>query len=347
MSEHQQPVRDLSDTAARLLAALADHRLLTVDQLRVLCGWRSDTGRYVSRQWISDQLNGLKELGYVRAGRQRVGRGKVWSVTKQGAAAAELDDGAADRRIVVLRSSQIHARTQAHTLAVNQVGVAFTRWARQQQGDACAWTNELAHKVLEGAAPSKGLLRPDAYLRVDCQLEPGHWVFLSAFVELDRDSKTVQQLGEQLRRYVLFKRFTPRGAQAPAWQTFYGQFPTVLVVLDSRQRQRPGESVDAFGARTRTQLEERLDALSAFCDADPMLHEALDIDTDPGSAAEPELRVRCCLLADLEQRGPYEPIFVDPATGERSNLLGLKPGGAGASEAGDTDDWTVGDEMAS
>jgi len=346
MSSEHQPVRDLSDTAARLLGALADHRLLTVEQLRVLCGWRPDVGRYVSRQWISDQLNGLKELGYVRPGRQRVGRGKVWSVTKQGATAAELDDGAADRRIVVLRSSQIHARTQAHTLAVNQVGVTFAHWAHEHPGDACGWTNEVAHKVLEGAALSKGLLRPDAYLRVDCQLQPGQWAFLSAFVELDRDSKTVQQLGEQLRRYVLFKRYSPRGAQAPAWQTFYGQFPTVLVVFDSRQRQRPGEPTEAFVAHTRSHLEERLDALSAFCDADPMLHQALGIDA-PEVPAEPELRVRCCLLADIERHGPYEPIFIDPATGERSNLLGLKPSAPSAPEASGVEGWRADEELAS
>jgi Replication-relaxation len=346
MSEHQPVARDLSDTAARLLGALADHRLLTVEQLRVLCGWRPDADRYASRQWISDQLNGLKELGYVRAGRQRAGRGKVWSVTKQGAAAAELDDGAADRRIVVLRSSQIHARTQAHTLAVNQVGVAFTRAVRVH-GDACAWTNEVAHKVLEGAAPSKGLLRADAYLRVDCQLDDRRWVFLSAFVELDRDSETVQQLGEQLRRYVLFKRFISRGAQAPAWQTFYGQFPTVLVVFDSRRHPRPGEPAGVFAARTRARLEERLDALSAFCDADPMLHEALGLDADFNSSAEPELRVRCCLLADLEQPGPYEPVFVDPATGERSNLLGLKPSIAAGAEASGSHGWKASEELAS
>jgi len=57
--------------------------------------------------------------------------------------------------------------------------------------------------------------------------------------------------------------------------------------------------------------------------------------------------VRCCLLADLEQRGLYAPIFVDPATGEHSNLLGLKPSATARVAASALDGWRDDEELAS
>jgi hypothetical protein len=37
----------------------------------------------------------------------------------------------------------------------------------------------------------------------------------------------------------------------------------------------------------------------------------------------PVVQVRCCLIDDLERRGPLAPAFVDPTTGERGALLDL------------------------
>lgn len=317
------------DIAERLLAAIAEHRLLTVEQLRILCGWRDDEGCYASRQYISKQLHALEELGYVRWVRRRGGQGGVWFVTQLGADAAALAGGPADRRIVVLRESQVRARTQAHTLGVNAVGVAFARWARHS-GDASAWTNEVSHKVMEGAGPSKGLLNADAYLRCDSPLGPGRWAFRGFFVELDRGHMTPGQLGEKLRRYGQFATFTLRGATRPAWQGFYGRYPTVLYVFASPKQRRRGESASTFVARTRPQLLERVDSLAAFCDADPLLGGLLTGDRPAGDV----MRVRFCLLEDLEQLGPYVNIALDPACGEWSPLLG-RSGPAG--EAADDD----------
>jgi hypothetical protein len=278
----------------------------------VLCGWRDEQACYASRQWISNQLNALRRLGDVDCATRRGGRGKVWFVTRQGALAAEQAAGPADRRVVVLRPAQVRARTQAHTLAVNAVGVAFTWWARRRPGDACAWTNEVAHRCMDGTGPSKGLFRADALLRVDCQLAAGRWAFASAFVELDRGTETLHQLGEKLRRYVQFAGYTPRGLAAPAWQAFYGTLPTVLVLFASPRQSAAGEAPEAFAARVRSHLEGRMDGLSAYCDADPLLHTALGLGDRPprsgsGSAcwttwngAAPTCR---CLSTQRPERG--------------------------------------------
>lgn len=304
------------DIAEQLLAAIAEHRLLTVEQLRVLCGWRDDADCYASRQYISRQLHALEALGYVGSVRRRGGLGGVWFVTQLGADAAALANGPPDRRIIVLRPSQVRARTQAHTLAVNAVGVAFTRWARRD-GDACAWSNEVSHKVMEGAGPSKGLLNADAYLRYESQLGLDQWAFRGFFVELDRGHMTAGQLGEKLRRYGQFATFTVRGAAGPAWQAFYSRFPTVLYVFASPKQRRRGESTEAFAARTRPQLLDRVASLAAYCDADPLVRRAVDAAMPHGAV----LRVRLCLLEDLERRGPREPIALDPASGEWSPLV--------------------------
>jgi Replication-relaxation len=321
-TQRDQP---LGEVAERLLAALAEHRLLTVEQLRILCGWREEAGCYARRQWISDQLQALEDLGYVGWVTRRAGQGKVWFVTQRGADAATLAGGAADRRIVVLRESQVRARTQAHTLEVNAVGVALSRWARQS-GDACAWVNEVSHRVLEGTGPSKGQLNADAYLRYDSHLGGGRWAFFGFFVELDRGHMTPGQLGEKLRRYVHFASFTPRGARTPAWQAFYGRFPTVLYVFTSHQQRRLGEEPEEFSRRTRPGLLERVGSLAAFCDADPLVRETLS-----GTAADggPPMQVRLCLLEDLERLGPHCPdLALDPATGDRTPLVGRIAAGA-------------------
>jgi hypothetical protein len=319
----------LGDIAERLLAAIAEHRLLTVEQLRVLCGWRDEAGCYASRQWISDQLQALEDLGYVGWVPRRAGQGKVWFVTQRGAEAATLAGGAADRRIVVLRESQVRARTQAHTLEVNAVGVSFSRWARQS-GDACAWVNEVSHRVLEGTGPSKGLLNADAHLRYDSQLGRGRWAFFGFFVELDRGHMTPGQLGEKLRRYVHFATFTPRGARTPAWQTFYGRFPTVLFVFTSHQQRRLGEGVEAFTQRTRPALIDRVGSLAAFCDADPLVRETL---TGRSADSGPIMQVRLCLLEDLERLGPHSTeLALDPANGDRTPLVGRIAAGDDAAD---------------
>jgi Replication-relaxation len=317
------------DVAEQLLVAIAEHRLLTVEQLRVLCGWRDDDG-YASRQYVSRQLHALQDLGYVGWVRRRGGQGGVWFVTQLGADAAALADGPADRRIVVLRESQVRARTQAHTLAVNEVGVAFTRWARAG-GDACAWSNEVSHKVMEGAGPSKGQLNADAYLRYESQLDQDQWAFRGFFVELDRGHMTAGQLGEKLRRYAQFTTFTLRGTARPAWQAFYGRFPTVLYVFASAKQRRRGESAETFAGRTRPQLLRRVASLAAYCDADPLVRTALN-DAAPTGAV---LRVRLCLLEDLERLGPHERIALDPASGAWSPLVDRSA--PAADEAADDD----------
>ena len=65
------------------------------------------------------------------------------------------------------------------------------------------------------------------------------------------------------------------------WSRLYPVFPTVLVVLSGRRRDR---------------LEERRRTVLALCRQDPDLAET------------PEIEVSICLLDDLAERGPFAPI---------------------------------------
>jgi hypothetical protein len=86
---------------------------------------------------------------------------------------------------------------QSHTLAVNDVGVAFAVWARRR-GHECrplGWTNEVAHRF----GDTRGdLLVADALLHYTATLD-GRVALLSRFVELDRATMSTQEVGAKLR----------------------------------------------------------------------------------------------------------------------------------------------------
>jgi Replication-relaxation len=261
--------------AVAMLEGIYQHRLLSSQQLHELFR----PGRHVRHTqqtlaWL--ERDGL--LRWVRSIRRR----RLWFVTDAGARAVEAIPNRAETRRKLIDPVQAAGPLQQHTLAVNDVGLAFVRSARCR-GDECGplhWRHEIAHPL----GPPPGRHRPeqliaDALLSYQLNDPAGGIGFEYRFIELDRATMAVDDLAGKLARYARLYRHA--GADGIAlWQRTYAVFPSLLVVL---------------AGRDRPALERRRETVLALCDQDGQLH-----------AAEVDLAV--CLLEDLQTRGPFAPI---------------------------------------
>lgn len=108
-----------------------------------------------------------------------------------------------------------------------------------------------------------------------------------------------QEVGDKPRRYVRHGRYVAKDCPhgRPAWQERYPGLPGVLVVLTGKPRPR---------------LEARRDMLVALCRLDPVIREA----------DAPAISI--CLLTDLQEHGPFSPIFTRPGNDAPVDLLGRR-----------------------
>jgi hypothetical protein len=284
----------LSAIAVAVLQSLYQHRLLSTGQVRAI------HAPDATRRHAQALLAGLERRGLVRHARGRHGL-KLWHLTHRGADAAEAS-GELDAPRRLLTPERAAGPLQAHTLAVNEVGIAFLQAARER-GDEfgpLSWRHEVEHV----AGPARGrrgveLLIADSlltYLRVG---EDGLSLEYR-FVELDRATLPLDRLAAKLARYARLERHIPKGAREPGWHSHYPTFPGLLVVLADRPQRL---------------LERRRQAAIALCEADPELARA-------------QLSVSICLLDDLTEHGVFAPIFAHARDPERAvNWLG-QPGGA-------------------
>jgi hypothetical protein len=273
-----------------VLHSLYQHRLLSTRQVRAIHA-PDATPRHVQAL-----LAGLERRGLARHARGHHGL-KLWHLTHRGADAAEAT-GELDVPRRLLTPERAAGPLQAHTLAVNEVGIAFLEAARER-GDEfgpLSWRHEVAHI----AGPARGrrgveLVIADALLTY--LLTDSDGLSLQyRFVELDRATLPLDRLAAKLARYARLERHVPKGAREPGWRSHYPTFPGLLVVLADRPRGL---------------LERRRDAAIALCEADPEV------------ARSAELSVSICLLDDLRQRGPFAPIFAQTADPSREvNWLG-------------------------
>jgi hypothetical protein len=268
--------RPLTPAAVQILAWIAQHRLLSSQQVRAL------RGPDASPRWTRALLTSLERHGaicHVRANGQR----KLWHLTDHGAQLA-LTGGLTDHPPKVLTTAQASGALQAHTLAVNDTGLAFTH-AAQQRDDDCgplAWRHEVAHPLttshrrqLIADALLTYLLAGNERLALEYRL-----------LELDRATLTADRLARKLARYADLYRATDHTGQ-PRWRTWYPAFPAVIAVLT-------GTNPTALERRRRTVL--------ALCRTNPHL------------TATPEIDISICLLSDLQRHGPFAPIFLRPHT---------------------------------
>ena len=294
MSRLAAVTRALSPLAVEALESLYQHRLLSTAQLHQMHA--ADK----SIQWVRRVLADLADRGLAefvaKGGRGRAMR--LWYLTELGVESVESAPRAESRRLLVSAESAA-SQLQAHTLAVNDVGVAFMRAARVR-GDECgalAWRHELGHEIGKGVNRSRAseLVVADAVLEYMLTDPRGSISLVYRFIELDRGTMPVANVAAKFAHYARLARYVPdwtdgTDPKTPLWRRYYPTFPAVLVV---------------FAGRARAQLERRLQTIMALAGADPAVRDAA------------ELSVFFGLLEDLEQEGPFTPVFQrleDPST---------------------------------
>jgi hypothetical protein len=257
-----------------VLASLAWHRALTAAQVHAihLPGHSLRRAQQVlaelGREGLADRAGGLRAQ-------------RVWFVTEaglgvvRGAGVLDGDPPLLDRRSAA-------GRLRAHTLAVNDVGVAFIEAARArgEDFDPLSWRHEVVHPLSAGRGRRRRAKRADAVLTY-LRAEGGETVVEQRFLELDRATRPVEGLARGLAAYALLRRAKGSGDE-PIWRSLYPAFPSVLCVL--------------AGARADL-LRRRRAAVGAFLRADPAV------------ASSPRPAIRLCLLDELCAEGPFAPIF--------------------------------------
>jgi hypothetical protein len=266
-----------------VLESLYQHRLLSTSQIHAL------HTRQASLRWTRRLLAALTEHELIAAA-PGPGRGRLWFLTKDGCDAVERIATRAEPRRPKVTPAQAAGPLRAHTLAVNDVAIAFVKAAREQ-GDDCgplSWRHEIAHPT--SSRRRKELLIADALLTYTQQLPDRTLAVHRRFIELDRATIPVDALAAKLDRYTtLHRHHHPEGAVEPAWRTHYPEFPGVLVALT------------APGTTRRAALERRLRHIIT-----------LRPTRQPGG-----VQIQLVLLDDLFAHGPFAPIFIDPDRPER------------------------------
>jgi hypothetical protein len=301
--------RSLHSAASEALDVLYQHRLLSTSQLHeiVLPG--------VGTRWMQQALRELAERGLaasIPAFRPRSeGPGeKVWYLTERGAAVVEAVAVRPELRRRLIPPMVAAGPFQAHTLAVNDVGVAFLRAARQRGHlfGRESWRHEVAHDLRSAPRQPRDFLVTDALLKYWTTDHYGQAGLRYRFLELDRATVLMDDLASRLARYAHLHRrwldhwsFTGGGQseRLPNWPLNYRVFPAVIVALANPRR---------------ANLRRRMETLIALCRSEPDLRRC------------PEVSIYFALLDDLVGRGPFAPVFQRLEDDRSVNWLGEEDG---------------------
>lgn len=300
MSELSTRKAALTETGIEVIASLAQHRVLSTEQVRVL-HLPGRTERWAQRLLVRLSVAGL--AGYVESPRSH---GRIWHATELGARLArEADVLHSEPRLIGAEGAA--GPLQAHTLAVNDAAICFLQDARARGDDfgPFAWRHEVFHLLSRGRGRRRRTLIADAvltYLRV---AEEGVAIE-QRFLELDRATLSVDRLAGELARYAELYGARAKKGREPLWRSLYPLFPPVHCVL-------------AGGGRAP--LERRRSAVLALLRSDPRVSRA-------------RVSISICLLEDLWAKGPFAPIFRGIGDPERAvDWLG-GDGEAGGERAG-------------
>ncbi len=271
-----------SPVSEQVLEGLYQHRLLLAEQVHAL--YRPDRDRSGTRRMLAD----LVRHGLVAAAPDVTGgRRKVFYLTVAGIDAVE-NVPTAERRRKLIEPAQAAGPLQRHTLAVNDVGVAFVRGARErgEEFGPLSWLHEVAHPIGPPPGRRRGEeLIADALLTYQ-QDQGGRVRVFYRFLELDRATMPAPRLAAKLARYAQLYHHTivrkPRATSVRFWETRYPVFPTVLLVLDGDIPAR---------------LVRRRYAVLVLCGDDRDLQRT------------PQVDVAACLLHELRSSGPFAPIW--------------------------------------
>ncbi|MFF4534029.1 replication-relaxation family protein [Streptomyces sp. NPDC001407] len=301
--------RSFHTMGRRVLELLYQHRVLSTHQMHVLL--TAPDKRPARPVYLRRQLGELCEAGLVNRVRAQGGGdgpGRIqsqpylWFLTDFGAESVEEAGELPTRPYRVTPDSVAGAR-QAHTLAVNDVGVAFVEHARRL-GHECGpldWTPEVANRIRDGQRRFEDdHVISDSVLNY-VHIERGQRTMLTFFVEVDRATMTSARLAAKLAAYGRLYEYVPQSPDRarrtpdttrPAWMYSYPVFPRVLVVLDAAPP-REGQ-VD----RRPQRLAARTEDLYTRTAADVRLQRLKE-----------RLSVGVTTLQQLQQHGPCAPIF--------------------------------------
>ncbi|MFD8732328.1 replication-relaxation family protein [Streptomyces sp. NPDC059611] len=303
------PTRSFHALGGDVLELLYQHRVLSTQQLHVLLTLpEKRPERPVYLRW---QLGELLKAGLVDRIRAKGpgGRGRVqsqpflWFLTEAGAASVEEAGELPSRPYRVSPESVAGAR-QAHTLGVNEVGVAFVEWARRlgHECGALDWTPEVANRIRDGQRRFEDdHVISDAVLNYVHMERGGRRTMLSFFVEFDRATMTSARLAAKLEAYGRLYEYVPQSgdrtrrtpnATRPAWMYNYPVFPRVLVILDAA----PPKAGEAD--RRPQRLAARTEDLYTRAGADIRL-----------SRHKGDISIGVTTLRQLQEHGPFAPIF--------------------------------------
>lgn len=272
----------LPPIAGSMLSGIYEHRLLSTTQLHAL--YTPDAQPRWTRRVLM-QLEQRSLIGRIHSPR----RLSLWFLTNAGADAVEQagQRGDEQRRRVSSRE-QAEGPLKSHTIAVNQVGVEFVNAARAR-GDECgpdSWRNEIAHPISQarGRKPSE-LVIADALLTYLQVGDDDALALHQRFIELDRGTRTTEQLATKITRYARLRRYalpskSTEGQPEPLWRDHYRAWPQLLIVLADQSPNR---------------MRQRIRRALALHASDP--------------TATGPLPVYFVALDDLVQRGPFAPIF--------------------------------------
>jgi Replication-relaxation len=290
--------RPLPPVAGSMLAGIYEHRLLSTTQLHALYTPAAQP------RWARQVLALLERRGFVDRIRSPR-RLSLWFLTDVGADVVEAGGARVEFRRRVTSREQAEGPLKKHTIAVNQVGVEFVRAARER-GDECgpdSWRNEVAHPISQarGRRPAERVIA-DALLTYLKISSDGALALHQRFVELDRGTRTTEQLAGKITRYARLRYYAPPGSGAstpePLWRSHYRAWPHLLIVLADQSR-------EAMRQRVRRTL-----ALQA---------------SDPAGRVG-QVPVSFVALDDLAARGPFAPIFLNTQEPERRvDWLGQLP----------------------
>ncbi len=287
----REPTGALPVVAGAVLESLYQHRLLSSGQLHRM--HMPDA----SVRWTRRVLTGLRTRGLVSFLRAADGEGSVYFLTSKGARAVESIASRTPARGKLITAEQAAGPLRAHTLAVNETGIAFMQAARERGDDfgPLAWQHEIAHPL---GSRRGNLLIADALLSYLRYGDDGELIFETRLLELDRGTLPTDALAGKLARYARLYEYAAAGNSTPAWKDRYPVFPGVLCVL---------------AGQSDTTLKRRGEVVLALCRDDRQL------------ASTPEVEISLGHLGDLRRLGPFGAIWQRPDHEQRLDWLG-RPG---------------------
>lgn len=279
----------LPEATIEVIASLGEHRVLSTAQVHAI--HLPGRGLRRTQQLLAD----LERAGLVGHVEARGTPRRLWFLSERGADLT-VESGELTERPKLLGPREAAGPLRAHTLAVNEVGISFLKAARERGDDfgPLSWRHEVAHPLSRGRGRARRTLFADAVLTY-LLLEEDHIAVEQRFIELDRNTLSVDRLVAELAGYGQLHRTRDKRGEA-LWRQRYPSFPKVICVL--------------AGAR-REVLARRCEVATWLLKRDPQL------------ALSPTTTTYFCLLEDLQGRGPFAPIFRSVAEPNRKvNWLG-------------------------